>query len=133
MAKKSPMDLLNEDDSKNGLPDRNKKPEAPITTVLRNFMSKHGEELELTTRMNGPAVKAAQVSYIFETMFTDPVTGQKESPFIHGMMEQIERLLVSFEGLGRKDQIDALSAGGKLPDAYYQDGTGKRNFLEVRE
>ena len=48
------------------------------------------------------------------------------------MMEQIERFLISYEGLGRKDQIDALSAGGKLPDAYYQDGS-KRNFLEVHE
>ena len=73
MARKSPMDLLNESDSSTGLPDR-KKPEAPISVVLRNFMSKSGEELELTTRMNGPAVKAAQVSFIFETMLVDPVS-----------------------------------------------------------
>lgn len=131
MARKSPMDLLNESDSSTGLPDR-KKPEAPISVVLRNFMSKSGEELELTTRMNGPAVKAAQVSFIFETMLVDPVSEESGSPFIHNMMEQIERLLISYEGLGRKDQIDALSAGGKLPDAYYQDGS-KRNFLEVHE
>jgi len=132
MAKKSPMDLLNEADSPSAVSDK-KKPEAPISVVLRNFMSKTGEDLELTTRMNGPAVKAAQVSFIFETMLVDPVSGDSGSPFIHNMMEQIERLLISYDGLGRKDQIDALSAGGKLPDAYYQDGNTKRNFLEVHE
>ena len=130
MPRKNPIELLNEEDTVSR--DKKQKPEAPVAVVLKHFMSKTGHDLELTSRMNGPAIKAAQVTYIFSTQLRDPVTGEIGSPFLCGMMEQIERLLVSRDGLGRQDQISALQAGGRLPDSYYQDGK-KANYVEVQE
>lgn len=131
MAKKDPIELMNNDGAA-GQNNSRKKPEAPITVVLRNFMMEEGKALELTSRMNLAAIKAAQVTYIFSTQLRCPVTGEIGSPFLVESMEQIERLLISKDGLGRQDQIAALQAGGRLPDSYYQDGK-KANYMEVQE
>ena len=42
-------------------------------------------------------------------------------------VEQTERLAVSTQGQGRKDLIEAVKAGGRMPDSYITGGPGGRN------
>lgn len=107
------------------------KVEAPVTGVLRNFMVEDGKRLELMTRANPTLARAAQIGFIFANMIKtdDGATG---SAYVSGRIEQIERLAVSLSGLGRQDQIAALQAGGRLPDAYYEKSGAGAQF-EIKE
>ena len=130
MVKKSPTDLLNGD----GQPtDRKTAPPAPVSVVIGHLMHEDGAALELTTRMNPAAAKATQVAFIFGTQIRCPITHEKGSPFMVSMNEQIQRLLVSYNGEGRKDLIAALQAGGQLPESYYNNKGRAANFQEVTE
>lgn len=127
MTKKDPAALLNVESAPTSKRD---KPDAPVSVVVNHLMHESGAPLELTTRMNAAAARAAQVCLIYSTQMKDPVTHEVGCDFIVQMDEKIQRLLVSYGGEGRKDLIAALQAGGRLPDTYYE--TGKRaNYQDV--
>lgn len=126
--KKSPSDLLTEAPAKSAA---REKAEAPVTAVLRNFMVEDGKKLELMTRANPTMVRAAQIGYIFSKM-KKTNSGRVGSDYIAGRVEQIERFGVGLSGLGRQDQIAALQAGGRLPDAYYERSGGSSQY-EIKD
>lgn len=128
MAKREPASLLNEPPKQQ----TNARPDAPVSVVVNHLMHETGNALELTTRMNQAAARAAQVSYIYASQMKDPITHEIGSEFIVNMNEKIQRLLVSYGGEGRKDLIAALQAGGRLPDSYYETGK-KPNYLDVSD
>lgn len=90
------------------------KPDAPVTVVLNNLTTVEGKKLEILTRTNPNLADAAQVGFIFSKMFGSQYVAQR--------VELIERLAISMEGKGREEQINALQAGGKLPDSYFDKG-----------
>lgn len=128
--KRDPVDLLNKPEA---AASKKEKPDAPVTVVIRHLMHEHGEPLELTTRMTPGAARANQISFIFATQIKCPISGEKGSIFMTEMMDQINRLLVSYGGKGREDLIAALQAGGRLPDAYYESVRKGGNYLELTE
>lgn len=99
------------------------KPDAPVSVVLKNLMTTEGKELEVLTRTNPNLANAAQIGFIFATIYG--------SKYIASRVELIERLAISMEGKGREEQISALQAGGKLPDAYF-DKKPNAEFSEAR-
>lgn len=124
-AKKNPSELLNEPPEKVASAS---KTDAPISVVLRNFMVESGKKLELMTRANPTMARAAQIGYIFSTMIKMNDSERVGSEYVAGRIEQLERLGVGMSGLGRQDQIAALQAGGRLPDAYYERSAGSQQF-----
>lgn len=101
---------------------RNSKPDAPITVVLGNLTTVDGKKLEILTRTNPNLAEAAQIGFIFSTMFN--------SKYVSNRVELIERLAISMDGKGREEQISALQAGGKLPDSYF-DKNGRSEIEEA--
>lgn len=101
-------------------PEREK--EAPIQTAYKYLTVTEGHLLELMTRVNPTLARAAQLGYIFNTtiLHDTPDGAQFGNTYVAGTLEQIERFAVSMNGAGRTELIDALSAGGRLPDSYYQ-------------
>lgn len=94
--------------------ERGSKPDAPVTVVLNNLTTVEGKKLEILTRTNPNLAEAAQVGFIFSRMFG--------SQYVASRVELIERLAISMDGKGREEQINALQAGGKLPDSYFEKG-----------
>lgn len=99
------------------------KPEAPVTVVLRNLKVTEGKDLEVLTRTNPNLANAAQIGFIFSSMYGSKYVAQR--------VELIERLAVSMDGKGREEQISALQAGGTLPDSYFDKQKGTE-FGEAR-
>lgn len=98
-------------------------PDPPVAIVLKNLTISEGKKLEILTRTNPALANAAQIGYIFSTMFG--------SKYVAGRVEHIECLAISMDGKGREEQISALQAGGKLPDSYFE-GSGSSDFDEAR-
>lgn len=105
------------------------KQDAPVNTVLSNFMIESGPGLELLTRTTPQLAKAAEVCLIYGTQIKLE-DGAAGSPFVRDLWAMIMRMAVSMDGEGRKEQIEALQAGGKLPDSYFDKGNSS---FEVRE
>lgn len=87
------------------------RPELPVKAIVGHLTVEDGAELELMTHTTPAVVRAARIGYIYARVF--------RSSYVAGSVEQIERLAVSVGGQGRRDLIDAVEAGGKVPDAYY--------------
>lgn len=102
-----------------------KLPELPVNAAIGQLTKLKGDELEITTRSNPTLAKAASVGYIYTHTFA--------SSYVQGRIEQIERLAISAGGQGRRDLIDAVKAGGRIPDAYYGGERGSREFTGLRE
>lgn len=100
-----------------------KAPDAPVTVVLKNLMTTEGKELEVLTRTNPNLANAAQIGFIFASIYG--------SHYVASRVELIERLAISMDGKGREEQINALQAGGKLPDSYFEK-KGNSEFSEAR-
>ena len=68
--------------------------------------------MEIMARIsNTHMITALQLGYIMEVGYN--------SKFVGGMKDQLLRLSVAKDGLGRRDIIDALEKGSKLPESYY--------------
>lgn len=101
----------------------NEPKEAPIQTAYKILTVTEGLLLELMTRTNPTLARACHLGYIFcTTIAHDGPGGLPEfgNPYVESYIELQERLAVSMSGKGRQELIDALGAGGKLPDSYYQ-------------
>lgn len=105
------------------------KQEAPINTVLTNFMTESGPGLELLTRTTPQLARCAEICMIFGSQIKME-DGKMGSPFVRELWALIMRMSVSMDGRGRQEQIEALQAGGSLPESYF-DHAG--STFEVRE
>lgn len=94
-------------------------PELPVNTAIEQLTQLRGDGLEITTRTSPALAKAAAVGYIYAHTFN--------SGYVQGRIEQTERLAVSTQGQGRKDLIEAVKAGGRMPDSYITGGPGGKN------
>lgn len=103
-----------------------KRPELPVNTALDKLSKLQGEELEISTRSNTTLNRAAAAGLIYVHTFG--------SSYAAARVEQIERLAVSVDGQGRRDVIDAIAAGGKVPDEYLNgDPSRSAEFTNLRD
>lgn len=105
------------------------KQDAPVNTVLSNFMIPDGPGLELLTRTTPNLARAGEICLIYGTMI-EQEDGSMGIPYMRDLFAQLMRFAVSMDGKGREEQIGALQAGGKLPDSYFDKGS---STFEVRE
>lgn len=124
--KKDPIDLGRHPQAP---PTKNGKPVPPIAIVLDNLMTEEGERLELLTRANPNLVKAAKVALFFSSQLLDDDGTTIGIGYAKKQIEQAMRFAVSLGGRGRQEQIDALNAGGHMPDSYYQQGGRGAQFV----
>lgn len=105
------------------------KQDAPVNTVLANFMIPSGPGLELLTRTTPNLARAGEICMIYGTMFKQE-DGSMGIPYMRDFSAQLMRFAVSMDGKGREEQISALQAGGKLPDSYFDHGS---STFEVKD
>ena len=105
------------------------KQDAPVNTVLANFMIPSGPGLELLTRTTPNLARAGEICMIYGTMFKQE-DGSMGIPYMRDFSAQLMRFAVSMDGKGREEQIGALQAGGKLPDSYFDHGS---STFEVKD
>ena len=88
-----------------------------VTDVVGRLTTESGPQLEIMSRTTPRMVEAAQVGFIYSSMLG--------SAYVSRRIDQILRLGISASGAGRNDMIEALKAGGAVPDAYYRENEGK--------
>lgn len=121
MAKKDPQELRENPQIR----PRSGMPELPVNTAIKQLTKLGGDELEISTRSNPTLARAASVGYIYSHVYG--------SKYVQGRIEQIERLAISAGGAGRRDMIDAVKAGGRIPDAYYGAPKSSPEWRDMRE
>lgn len=104
---------------------RSDSPELPVNTAISQLTKLEGTELEISTRTSPQLARAASVGYIYTTVYG--------SEYVRGRVEQIERLAISNGGQGRTDLIEAVKAGGRMPDAYMTGGKRSSEYSGVWE
>lgn len=94
------------------------QPDPPVNKAISHLTVTEGEALEEMARIHGrEMVNALSIGYIYSEIYN--------SAYVRGRINQLLRCSISKGGQGRRDIIDAVEAGGKLPDAYYS-GEGKK-------
>ena len=89
-----------------------KQPDPPVTTGMRHITTTTGPLLEEMGRIRGPQmIEAHEMAIIY-------IDGYG-SKYIRRQIETMDRLSIGIDGLGRREIIDIVEAGGRLPDAYY--------------
>lgn len=101
------------------------KPDLPINSVVRELVNQGGPNLELTTRTTQQLAFAAAMGHLFGS----PISF--DSAWVTSRIDQLLRLGVSINGLGRQDLIAALAAG-QIPGEYYTDDK-QREFSFIEE
>lgn len=96
----------------------------PVTDVVGRLTTESGPQLEIMSRTTPRMVEAAQVGFIYSSMLG--------SSYVSRRIDQILRLGISASGAGRNDMIEALKAGGSVPDAYYKENDSK-GYSYLRE
>lgn len=100
-------------------------PDPPVNKAIAHLTITDGEMLEEMSRINGQdMVNALSIGYIYSHVYG--------SSYVKGRIAQLLRLSISKSGLGRREIIDVVDAGGKLPDAYYN-GEGKKTSFYAAE
>lgn len=98
--------------------DTSTKPELPVKDVARRLTVEEGKPLDITTRTTPGLGDAAQ--------FANAWVYRYGSTYAAGRVDLVKRLAISMNGEGRRDLIDALTAGGSVPGEYYTDGKKSR-------
>lgn len=96
------------------LVESNQRPELPVKDIARRLTVEEGKPLDITTRTNPALADAAQ--------FANAWVFRYNSKYCAGRISHVERLAISMNGQGRRDLIDALTAGGSVPGEYYTEG-----------
>ena len=120
MIKKMSSDLVN-----NPVYLGRSQPDPPVNKAISNLTITDGELLEEMARVHGQEmVNALSIGYIYSNVYG--------SKYVRGRIDQLLRLSISKAGQGRREIIDVVDAGGKLPDAYYS-GDGKKTTFYASE
>lgn len=90
-------------------------PTPPVTKAMDYLAITEGTMLEILTRTNGRVISAIDsgTTHVF----------RYKSQYILSRIQQIERLAISAGGQGRTEMIDAVKAGGSMPDSFYEGGS----------
>ena len=101
------------------------KPDLPINSVVRELVNQNGPSLELTTRTTQQLAFAAAMGHLYGS----PIS--YDSDWVKSRIDQLLRLGISINGLGRQDLINALAAG-QIPGEYYTEdrSSGEFSFIE---
>lgn len=100
-------------------------PDAPVTKGIEALTAEGGARLQLMARINNPVMlQALAIAHIYGTIYG--------SKYVRERMDEALRTSVSVHGLGRRDMIDVIEAGGALPAEYYT-GQPKRGFKVVAD
>ena len=102
------------------------KPDLPINSVVRELVNQNGPSLEVTTRTTQQLAFAAAMGHLYGS----PIS--YDSDWVKSRIDQLLRLGISVNGLGRQDLINALAAG-QIPGEYYTDDKGSREFSFIEE
>ncbi len=105
---------------------KNVERDIPVNTVVSQISRTDGEDLELTTRLTTQMARAVSMGHLFGS----PISFN--SVWVISRTDQLMRLAVSMGGEGRKDLIEALRAGGRVPDAAFGKGSGEQ-FYDVED
>lgn len=106
---KSPSDLLTEP-LQDAAMSSSRTP--PVSKAISYLAVTEGQQLEILTRTNRQIVAAIDAGTVYVYRY--------RSNYILSRIQQIERLAISSEGLGRSEMIEAVRAGGAMPDSFYQ-------------
>lgn len=98
----------------------NTPPEAPVSKGIENLTAEEGSRLQLMTRVTN---KETRLAVAIANIYTN-IYGSK---YVKGRINETLRLDVATNGLGRRDIIDVIDAGGTLPPEYYT-GQPKSKF-----
>lgn len=93
-------------------------PELPIRTTTKILTQTEGRGLKQNTRANKGLIEGVMFGY--------PWVQRWQDNYVQSMLDDLMSLAISVEGQGRRDMIDSLEAGGKVPDAYYTSGESPR-------
>lgn len=96
-------------------------PELPVSTAIDKLTITDGEMLEIMTRADPSVIRAAQILYIYTNVYG--------SAYAKGRMEQLYRLKIAQGGLGRRELIDAVDAGGRVPGEVF--GGPQQQYAET--
>lgn len=96
----------------------NDKNIAPVSRGIDNLTTEEGNRLEEMARISSPEmVRSAYIGYIFANIYGSKYVGDRVS--------QNFRLSIGHTGLGRREIIDIVEAGGSLPPEYYTNQSRK--------
>lgn len=114
---KPPSDLLT-----NPLPDESMSSSRtpPVSKAISYLAITDGKLLETLTRTNSKIVSAIDSGTVYVYRY--------RSNYVLSRIQQIERLAISSDGLGRSEMIEAVRAGGAMPDSFYQPDTGPADY-----
>jgi len=91
-----------------------KAPELPIRTTTKILTQTEGRGLKQNTRGNSRLVEAVMFGYPWVQRWGDA--------YVQNMLDDMMSLAIGMDGEGRREQIQALEAGGQVPEAYYNGG-----------
>lgn len=98
----------------------NSPPDAPVSKGIENLTSENGPRLQIMSRVTNRETRlAVAIANIYVNIYG--------SKYVKGRINETLRLDVATNGLGRRDIIDVIDAGGSLPAEYYT-GQPKKNF-----
>jgi hypothetical protein len=103
-------------------------PELPIKSATKIITQTEGRGLKQHTNASRGLVEAV--------MFAFPYIKRWGNTYVGDMVDDLMCLAISKDGQGRKDIIEALRAGGTVPDAYYSGGKpadSERDTAYVRQ
>ena len=83
----------------------------PVSKAISFLSVTDGDLLEILTRTNRSIVAAIDSGSVYVYRY--------KSAYILSRIQQIERLAISTGGLGRSELIEAVRAGGSMPDSFY--------------
>lgn len=84
----------------------------PVSKAISFLSVTDGDLLEILTRTNRSIVAAIDSGSVYVYRY--------KSAYILSRIQQIERLAISTGGLGRSELIEAVRAGGSMPDSFYE-------------
>lgn len=90
----------------------NAPPDAPVSKGITNLTTESGPRLQLMSRIsNRETMQAVAIANIYTNIYG--------SAYVKGRIDEILRVNVGRDGLGRREIIDIVEAGGSLPPEYY--------------
>lgn len=111
------------DDPDLGLMEERPTGDTPFNQTVDMLSKTGGPELELMCRNNRAISEAATMCYAMIAKF--------HSSYIQGRYNQLMRLTVSNNGLGRSEMVQSLQAGSGVPGEYFETQSGaNQGFVE---
>lgn len=103
---------------------KNNAVDAPVSVGLKNLMAEKGPRLEIMTNVTSQQmVNAIFIGNIYTNVYG--------SRYVHGRIEQLERVAKAKDALTCQQNISMVEAGGSLPAEYYSPAGSSRRWSPV--